>query len=393
MEAQVNVAHIFTGSAVAKNEAISAMSNGEIGIRVVGTATLDDLGGALASTESYQIVLKDINGDVKVSDIIDPSVDNYAVVKEAGTAAVQKVDYIGYNGTSGSIDAINSNYYAAKLHMLGETIKDFAQQKIVEGIHVSDSAATQYEVAQGIVETIIKNNIREANQDVKAEKVNSGTSVATTGTGTVTVLKGSKYITAATDIDAVASVGDLIRFGTATTSPVYKIVELDTANDIAKLDVEYQGENGTFLEAAYKFVTTVGDYGIKLTGVARDAKPGVFPYTMPNWTLQLVGFGDTEITNDTAASKGVGTYKAVAELEAEFASNEGGVQLYRGTEPSPQFTINAQSGDAPYDMYVITFKEEIVTSLGSRADCPKQVYLAVKNGGTNQTDLNTALGV
>lgn len=409
MRTEKNVAQIFVGDAVVKSHTIDALETNEIALIVEGETTSDDLSDALGSGETFRVVLKDSNGKLHFSNRINPDSANYRTLKQAQSAATEQIEYIGYNGTSGSIDVINSNVYAVRLDLIGTTVKEFNRRYIKEGFYESGASATEYAIATGIAKSLTQNFSREAEKDLKAERVNSGTGVATAG-GAVSVSHGSEYITIVEssseddageyDTSTEIAVGDFIRFGsdTDTEYPVYKVTSVSgvgTASATIGIDLPYQGETESIAAADVGVIASAdeGDWGVKLTGIERDFQPGLTPYTKATWSTQLLDFGDTTLTEDQAASKGVGTYEEVAALEAQFLTNKGGDYVYRASTPAPSLNLNANSSDAPYDIYVIEAQNEMSTALGDQVNSPFQVYIALDTDGSGDTDLESALDI
>lgn len=76
-------------------------------------------------------------------------------------AGANQVDYIGYNGTTGSIDVIDDNVYKVNITIVGTDATDFSRRTIKHGVYKSDSAATQEEIAAGLTNSLITNFSRE----------------------------------------------------------------------------------------------------------------------------------------------------------------------------------------------------------------------------------------
>lgn len=285
-------------------------------------------GEATAATSNHIIVaIKRADGTIDESEKIPVA----SITKASVTAFVapeNQVEYVGYNGTDGAIDVINNNLYEVLLEFknFGSLSPENRYRK--QGFYKSTTSASQQLVAEGMRDSLIRNFSREPeNNRLLFEVVSSGATTANTGTGDLTVENGSKTVVAATDVDAVAVVGDFIRFGTTTDSPVYRITAIDATAETFKLDVAYQGETGTVIAADYEFVTeadaAAGDFGIKMTGKNEDWKLGIDEYSVLSWRTSLVDFGTTEVTLEQAAIFGLGNGQRVREREWFGAGNFG----------------------------------------------------------------------
>jgi hypothetical protein len=128
------------------------------------------------------------------------------------TAPTEQVSFVGYNGSAGSLDVINSNNY-----VVGIDLKDFTRGNIYHkfGAYKSTSSATQVDIATGLVNSLIKNFANEPNQWVKFARTSNGSVAAFTGTGVITKwTKGSTTVlhyikTAAGTVALTASTGSV----------------------------------------------------------------------------------------------------------------------------------------------------------------------------------------
>jgi len=390
---------------------ISGMNTGEPVVLSAGGVIVDATG--TLPTE-IKIATKLVGGTLNYSDLIKiSSIKSIQVNRYA--AATTQLDYIGYNGTANSIEAINNNIYTVRLYMKPTDTAAFMQQKIKRGVYKSDSSATQAEIAAGLTSSLIYNFSREpeklkygANR-IKFERVASGTSTATSG-GVLSVTNGSKYVSiAGTGADAgmyntdgaTIVAGDYIRFGHATTKtyPVYRVDEVVSGGGattmVVKLDIPYQGTTDLALAAASAGVipaatALAGDFGIKLTGSVYAFDPPKFNYVNPRWETTLQDCGTTVVTNSTKATEGQGDYHSVSMMEQQFQGNEG--NFYRAQVPSPTFRTETLS-TATYAMIVIEFEDAMASTIGGYERSYKQLYIACEKAatGTHFTDANTGL--
>lgn len=397
MERVKNVAQLLVAKDIARTDlsalttaplpSITELADGEI-VQVDAHNRLVSTGGdhvGVADVERTKFVQR--SGDQWIeSDVIDVhSIKEYHI--ETYTAATQQIDYIGYGAgaASASLDVVNDNTYSLKLHLWGNNHADFAQKRIVQAFYESSSSALEKNIAEGLVEGLIANTQNDADDWLLVERVNSGAGTAldslTADTGTITVTEGSVWISAATDIDGGGDVvaGTFIRFGTTdTTDPVYEIVEVDSANDIAKLDVPYQAASGTFASNAAELITVAGEgsWGIKLTGQARTLKPGFYNYEIVRWAVNA-DFADADaptVTNAQAPSDGIGTYGELASLEKQLQGEE---FVYRAFPEQGVTERTDVLSTETYDVMIVEYEDSLDTDIGGVAKSPKQLIIAV----------------
>jgi len=335
------------------------------------------------------------------SDIIKPgTIRSMTISLPANNPAREQIDYVGFNGTSGSLDVINNNIYTIRLSILDSTISGFMQQKIKEGFYKSNSSATESDIAAGLVASLISNYSREPVQDLLFERVSSGVTVASSG-GTWNVTKGSKYVTVAESAGGAAdgglyaadastlAVGDFIRFGHATTNtfPIYRIVSIANAASALctiELDVAYQGTSNAALAAASvgcmsSATGLASDFGIKISGVAQayDGKFFGLPIT---WTT-LADFDDeqtTTVTRSQSASIGTGNYDVLAKLEKELQADEYVYRVF--LEGAPVDRTDVLSGTT-YDVVTIEYDHVEMSGLGVEVRSPKTLVVAQAGHG------------
>jgi hypothetical protein len=336
------------------------------------------------------------------SDIVfQGKVVDYNLTKQDGED--QQVDYVGSNGTTGSLDELASNIYTIRLYIQGSTITDFMQQKIKEGFYKSNTAAasyTQAAVAAGLVKSLVANYSREPEQDIVFDVINSGTRVALgTGAGTVTFTNGSKAAVFGTDIDdattnAALAVGDLLAINTTKTTGVYTVTAINSTTDTATLDRPFEGATATVANATVGRVVAAtaaaADYGVKIAGVDRYYQAGFFASAVTQWKT-TVDFGDNQTTTvdeSVAAWPGIGTSQQVGTLEKELQSDN---SVYRAfPESGVVDDVNVVQGSL-YDVTVINFGDNIETGLGMDVNSPKTLQIALENNTAQADDTNTGI--
>ena len=325
---------------------MNALADGEIRLYTPGGVLIDS--GNVAANMTFTVVMGGPNGKPKfVSEPINGAIVNY--VAKGGAAGTEQLDYIGFNGTSGSIDEIDNNLYMVTAYVEeyltassdGRYIKHFQFKSKTTG-------AIQPEIALGLAKSGQENWSREAknvNGDsfmgFKAVCNNAGAAI--TGTGTLSINKGSNTLLAGTAIDAVMAVGDFIRLDESAgaapglTDGVYKIIALNAVTETATLDRTYTGPtlsavaegNGLFITAA---LGAAADWGVAVNANVKDHVTGKEFYKKNRFTLNLgEDFGSTTITLATGASRGIGVIEDVRDHEWFSAGNQG--EIYRMGEP------------------------------------------------------------
>ena len=317
-------------------------------------------------------------------------------------AAAQQLTYIGYNGTAGSITATNSKLYVVRLNLKEQDQTGQGQQITLNAPYKSDASATQLEVANGLALALSNVTRRQTVQPIKVELISSD---AVTATGafanTVTTVKGSKKVSVATNsqynTNVELAVGDFVRFGStptvtgsnALTDGVYKVTALDSVT-MFSIDRPFEPTGATYTLAhqTAEVITAAkalaGNFGIKLTGIARTFSLKKWRYSIVNFEVGLDGtlsFGDTQLVYTTKASLGSGTYAQIAQLEWDLQGNQG--NPYRGDSlydaPTP-----VASSSKTYDQIGITYFDDPSTGgVGGAPRRQKQLCLAFETGFSN----------
>jgi hypothetical protein len=352
---QKDIQLLFIGAAATKTTgAISAMNDGEIVIFTpAGTRVTE---ATAATIDKFIIVKKTANSGVPlVSGIINKNNIKLAT-RKVYVAATDEVVNIGYDGTSGAIEAINDNEYHVRISLRQGRTSNHGGLYIKHGFYKSDLSATAYEVASNLVSAIQNDFSKEPDKILKAEMLCDDAGTATTGT--VTFVTGTRVIV--TTVPGDFEVGGLVRLGTATTSPVYKIVSISGNNLTVSSKVE--STSATLAIAAAEFVSAAdaaaAEYGIKLTGVTQAYKVGKLDQDLqPNiFDVTLEGFGTTGNVLTTAATAGNGTEKQVKALEFFCQGNEG--DFLRMGEPLTFDRRVEASGN--YDLIDIVDRKSVV---------------------------------
>ena len=396
---------------VAKNQAV--------------TVTAGDVINSIADLADGDVVVTDLKNTVLDAASLPATLPAFKMIARSGSALIhsdvieqglvrkydlglqasesQQLDYVGFNGVSGSLDEIASNIYTIRLYYQEELIAGFMQQKIKEGFYKSNAVAASYAqgaVAEGLVHSLIANYSREAEKDITFGMTNSGANTDIgTGAGSVTFTQGSKYAVFGTDItdattNAALAVGDLLAVSDAKTESMYRVVAIDAATESAELDRPFQEATATVANATVGRVlaaaATAGDYGVKLQGVDRLFKTGYFASRVARWKTTF-DFGDAAsaaAVSSTAAYPGVGTGQQVATLEKELQADE---HIYRLHVEGGVVDRTQADSTLLYDVTVVEFDGEIQSGIGTPVKSPKTLQVALE-GNTAQGD-DTNVGI
>jgi len=375
-----NAKHVLVAGNVARTASASIdpnsadyIADGEVVI-VSSAGTVLDSTTVLAE-DKIRIVQR--SGDqvfysptIKGSDIASYKGSAYA-------SDVEQLSYLGWNGTSGAIDEITSNDYLVRIVRQDTQATYLNKEMLKFGAYRSLATTSQEDIAKGLVESLIANFSREPEQEIKFERVCSGTQ-ATDGTATsITVTNGSTAATLNAGATTVA-VGDYLVIGAGATDAVYEITAL--VGTAVTLDVPYQGTSAAGVSIDYITAAnvTAGDMGIKMTGVARKFKRGVFKFSKVRFVVTLDNFGTTVVTNDTEANEGNGTWERSQELEW-FASEAAHGKVERIGTPPPEFKKDCGDGRSFSTLYV-SFADRSYAGIQGTPDSKIELILLLDKG-------------
>jgi hypothetical protein len=295
---------------------------GKVALCDVSNIVLDQTNIADYSTIK---IVKDRGANLPLQQVRLNLADLIAYSGAAYDAATEQKSYIGYNGTSGSISEIDNNFYEIKLEHVPNAFaygKRPANYKY--GTYQSGINATQEEIANGLVKSLVQNFVPNRTIDwrVFSEVTNAGARGAAGSLGTLTFTKYSKVVvaSASTATDQLA-VGDYIQSVDAlTTVGVYKIVAIDGTSGNLTLDVAYNGDTisgvlSTNDIAIPEATAQAANFGIKITGIKQKYDVNRWrQYDKVRFNVFLINFGTTG-SSTTAAFDGIGVYEQVANDE------------------------------------------------------------------------------
>jgi hypothetical protein len=295
----------------------------------------------------------------------------------AYSSDLEQISYLGWNGTSGAIDEITSNDYLVRIVRQDTQATYLNKEMLKFGAYRSLASTSEEAIAKGLTESLIANFSREPEQEIKFERVCSGTQ-ATDGTATsITVTNGSTAATLNAGATTVA-VGDYLVIGGGATDAVYEITAL--VGTAVTLDVPYQGTSAAGVSIDYITAAnvTAGDMGIKMTGVARKFKRGVFKFSKVRFVITLEDFGATTVTRSQEANEGNGTWERSQELEW-FASEAANGKVERIGTPPPEFKKDCGDGRSFSTLYV-SFADRSYSGIQGTPDSKIEVILLLDKG-------------
>jgi hypothetical protein len=118
--------------------------------------------------------------------------------------------------------------------------------------------------------------------------------------------------------------------------------------------------------------------GIKMTGVARKFKRGVFKFSKVRFVITLEDFGATTVTRSQEANEGNGTWERSQELEW-FASEAANGKVERIGTPPPEFKKDCGDGRSFSTLY-ISFADRSYSGIQGTPDSKIEVILLLDKG-------------
>lgn len=405
MITQNSATRTLVGKRISRTSGLAATQVSPSSIAAGEVVVTDAAGKILDSTTvltAKEIVVVQGQGSTKPlikSDVIKlGKLISYKGKKTA--AAVEQVSYIGYNGTSGSIDAITSNLYFARIAMLNEQ-NTFGNRVMYENFKYETGTSTsQKAVAQGLWLDAI--NIKNAEQMYRFERICDGTQADWTGSATgMTFTKGSNTVAFTSSGSAstgTIAVGDVIR---VAGQGVYIATSAASAGASFTIDGKFQGTTGeytggTTAASQAGIVATPVNWGIRVTGVAKTYIVGIFRYYKVRFGLQLKDFGATTLTEPgtspaVGASEGQGTTEQIQDLEWMSQGVDG--KIYRTDPMLPVINVaNAISNlgsDVGFAQLILKFYDNEPLPIGETAKSPKMLVIAAPESAFSSSSVGT----
>ncbi len=378
---------------------INAMNTGEIGVFTPEGVRITEATAVTSASARFIIATKLADGTIVRSPEYKKA-DIVSATRKVYTAGTVQTDYIGYNGTSGSIDVVNDNLYKINIQVQELLRSNSDGRKVKFGVYKSSATATQAEIASALTKSLYQNFEREAEQFIKFTMLgdNAGTAVGD-GSDTVVGNAGSikVVITVTGGTGFAIAAGDYFRAGTAVTDPIYKVTSstvTGTSGGTLTLDYPLQaavnlvGNTAEFITAAN---AATMNCGIKMVGQALSFKAGKFNDEVAMWETQLVGFEDTTTTfKSTAATRGSGTVNQLKQMEWMLQGFEG----EHSREPfsttfTPRTNTDASVAGGGYDLIRIAFESKDTVGFQSVIS-PQSIILALPATAPNYAVTGTA---
>lgn len=270
------------------------------------------------------------------------------VSTKAGVAPSEQIWYIGYNGSTGSLDVSQANDFILTIAYDHDDMF-WSEQKMRNAYDYYSASPTQMGLAQNMTAAInfkeTQSTMNGTGRMVRAEIVSDGTAaVVTDGTQTqdAIVVRDSAIIqlvdTGTTTPGNTAGIAASCPVGTILNIAGIKYVVTAVSTNQVTLHTPYQGASatvtgGTTVASQFCKMSAISNVGIKITGQALTWRKDFFKFMKVKFHFDLQGFGATVITKSQESSKGIGYWSEVAEYESFASGNKGA--LNRTVIPLP----------------------------------------------------------
>ena len=316
-----NSLHVFVGPL--ETSSIAEAAVGDMFIVDENSAIISD--GAIGTDHThFKVGCKYADGSVRYSPLI-----KYANITRKTSlldvARSEQSTFLGGNGSTGSIDDLNSNRYTLRVNFKNdnELYSEQSDQHFFE--YVSDASATEIEVANYFAQNMSKNakfsgkRLGKNRASVKVERFTSAAdAIISTDITSVEFINGSKVgkviFGSGSDLSGVV-VGNYLRIGedgnttavpVATTDAIYKVVDTydsgAATGSTITLDQPFQGTSAVYTDPAVNQITAAvmatANVGLRVMALEQE------------WILGL-----KPALANTAAVIGSGHPRQIAELE------------------------------------------------------------------------------
>jgi hypothetical protein len=380
LDSKNNIKSVFIVPALSAvtSGTITPGSTGATGSVVIANMSNEVLvagSGAGTGVQNYSKIkiIKDRGADLPLQQLV-LNLDTIAAwVGTPGAAATEQVSYVGYDGTSGTMDATVNNFFLIKLeHTPNAFLYGKRPASYKYGTFQSGASASALSNSIGLIKSLIQNFRANRTIDwrVKSELVASGTGVviADTDLTSITFTKYSKtaVVTTSGAVSAFTA-GDYIRVGAnTTTSPVVKVVSSGSAAGAGTfnvvLDFVWQGDTTVVVRTDLFTVATPGNVGIKITGLKQKYDVNRWrQYDKVRFNTFLEGF-DAAVATTTAAFDGVAVYEQVANDEYISWGDEG--QVFVDQVP-PLFREQDAVVGQQYQPVVLSWLDRLPSLIGA----------------------------
>lgn len=373
--------------------------------------------GVAANTGKYVIVQSQGSTLPLIkSDVIDFSTAtiNFKLYQ----ASVEQVSYVGYAGGNtvvgsatipdtpsvptsffGSVNFIDfnvsGNRQIRKEFMYGATTSD-TKTTITNGLCLSAYNAVAKMIEKPYIVERVSNDAGTAN-----------TITAGTDATHYTFTKGSKIVVGtdsagvpvngSDEVNATVVVGDYIRSGTAVTAAVYQLTAVTSGTGATPagtpmtltLDQPFQGDTVSIAIGSTEYITAAlfeaSNTGLKFTALAKQYIPQVmrgFEKVRFAISLDSDSFGNTGITDVTAAVEGKGTSFQIQELERFSQMNQG--NRYTSHNPPTVYIANALAYGTTWNTFGISYRSEAKHVIVNNSQFPQELLVAGVSGTNTQ---------
>jgi hypothetical protein len=233
------------------------------------------------------------------------------ISSKAFIPAVQQITALGFNGTIGSLPSANETSYFIKIRKNDNDAANRSQPFSLFAQYKSSVAATQREIAFGLVSNGIRNmSLEPANGYLRFEALINNLGAAITGPTTYDVVYGSKTVI----IDAAITLGLVVGDVIILDGVAYEVDAISAT--AVTLGSAYQGATATILAASVTGVTAAtaatADFGVRLRGVEAPFDVARFRNFYVNRFTATFSDEAALLTHLQGASEGIGAWQRVA---------------------------------------------------------------------------------
>lgn len=404
----------IAGTAIASvGNDLSGLADGQIvalGMGAAGEVVLP-VGGTFANYPSIRLVERNGSQFNYSARIFGSNVITWKGIDGvAGTA--EQVTTVGYNGSTGSLDATGTNYILEYIPDWND--QQWSQQKRADIWDYYSSSATQKTIAQSFTARInykgFQNTLNGTGPEISAVMLSDGAAASPATAVTASVVSGSDIVTLNAADAGIQVIGTVLRLGNTNTSAtgrgttvaVYVVVATPSTDSTltaaqVKIHTYFQGTTDATLDLTTDagVVATNTNCGIKLTGLPLTW--GLPPYSdfvfkKVYFHLALQGFGTSTLTEGTRASKGQGDYRAVAELEYFAMGNEGALNRTVIPLPTGRHQTVTDGSIPDYDtLYIESADTQGSSPITAAVPMRIQNYVFIPDGAAQMTKLLSQL--
>lgn len=368
-----NASYLYIGNVARSTDTLAGMASGSIAI--VNEAGAVQTSTIMSSNANYRIAQKLASGKLIYSDWFNPTKIK-GLTGKSYDAPVQQVSYLGYNGTTGALDATAGGDYVVHIEWKNTAGAYNNKPLLISGAwHLM--AASQEELATGLLQNLGAAMKRQAYKFVKIERVSNGTLAEFDND--VTVVNGSKAITFATDTSygggsTALAVGDYVSLRGIT----YKVAAVNSL--VVTLDSEYRGSSetiavGSTTDQAAR-ITSITAWGLKFTGVDNPAfDPINDQHSLTRFDILLNSeFTTATVTYATKPYDGIGAGReiAVREVYSQFLDKSPFISAY----PRNNYRAEADK-TGTYDVMTFEVNDPVTTSVATGLTTNKRVTFTI----------------